>query len=62
MPSLTIYDDTGRNEDFTVDNIVYTDDSILVGILNDGSYVMINKSNGEVASFNHRFYYASFPE
>jgi hypothetical protein len=62
MPSLTIYDDTCRNEDFTVDNIVYTDDSILVGILNDGSHVMINKSNGEVASFNHRFYYSSFPE
>ena len=60
---IRIFDDTGRDESYEIDNIIYFDDNIIVGKIihrdfDNDVYVLINRKSKEVTSEDFRFYYA----
>lgn len=60
---IRIYDDTGRDESYEINNIVYSDENIIVGKIihpdfEEEVYVMINRKSKDVTSEYFRFYYA----
>lgn len=60
---IRIFDDTGRDDTYEINNIIYSDDNIIVAKINHPDfpldvYVMINRESKKVTSEDFRFYYA----
>lgn len=59
-----LFDDTGKNSDFVISNVLFEDDSIILGQAhseehenNKTVYFMVHKETGEVVSKELMFYY-----
>jgi hypothetical protein len=60
---IRIYYDGGTDETYDIDNIIYSDDNIIVGKIihpdfDEDVYVTINRKTKDVTSEYFRFYYA----
>jgi hypothetical protein len=66
MKKIKIYDDCGRNEDYTC-TAIYEDDFIILALIDEvqaAGYlteaerrIVINKENRQVLFYNNQFYY-----
>jgi len=60
---IRIFDDTGRGESYEIDNMIYSDENIIVAKIihsdfDHDVYVIINKHSSNVTSEDFQFYLA----